>query len=830
MMKHLILFVYFCAAVLVAGTSARADKRVALVIGNDAYQSVPQLTKANNDARAVGRILRELDFEVLESFDIARREMNFKLQSFVNRIDEGDVAFVFYAGHAVEIDGMNYLLPIDIPNVTPSQENFVIAEAIPLNGILAMLRRRKARLNIIVLDACRDNPFETLAGRSVGGTRGLAQVLPPQGTFIMYSADAGEEALDGLSADDPDPNSVFTRTLLPLLQQPGLNLPDLARQTRREVRELAKAVMHDQTPAYYDAVVGDFFFARRPEDDSSMTIASMPSAERQVVSTRTEAAAAIDQELVFWQSVEDSDDPRMIEAYLTEYPTGTFTKIARIRLETLTSPPSVGTEAGAQGLAARAQGNATDGEATDGEATDGEATSSMAPQVSTEDQSVQLAARLAASLARDPAPEAGETATTVASQRLTAEADLDWQPQSPISNGSGRSGLYGSDYPMIPVRTTLLAMQAANIRSLPTSKAPRLGSLKPRTQVAVIGRLLDKNWYQIEYKGQKAFVYAPLLGTADREEQADWRMVRDSRHANAFVAFLQDHPDGRFANEARAWLAALAGKDRDRAVAGVTPVAATAPSNFASRNPRPGDMFKDCEVCPAMVVLPTGALMIGSPTDEDGRLENEGPRRRVIIPNPIAVGRYEVTFEDWDACVQDGGCSHQPSDQGWGRERYPVVNVNWHDAQAYTKWLSWKSGYRYRLLSEAEWEYAARARSQSARHWGETIGIRQANCKGCASAWDNRQSAPAGSFRPNAFGLHDMLGNVWEWTEDCWNDSHKGATSIAQPRVEGQCQRRVLRGGGWFDGPEMVRSAVRVSRVTDLRYYVIGFRVARDLY
>ncbi len=817
MMKHLILFVYFCAAVLVAGTSARADKRVALVIGNNDYQNVPQLVKAGNDARSVGRVLRELDFEVIESIDIARREMNFKLQSFVNRIDEGDVAFIFYAGHAVEIDGLNYLLPTDIPNVTPSQENFVIAEAIPLNGILAMLRQRKARLNIVVLDACRDNPFETLAGRSVGGTRGLAQILPPQGTFIMYSADAGEEALDGLSAEDPDPNSVFTRTLLPLLQQPGLNLPDLARQTRRQVRELAKAVMHNQTPAYYDAVVGDFFFTGRSEANSNMSIASMPSEERQVVSARTEAAAALDQEAIFWQSVEDSEDPRMIEAYLTEYPTGAFTKIARIRLETLEAQSSRATAGSPSGAAAA-------------DVVDGEPASATPQPISTEDEVVQLATRLAASLARKQAPEAAQNSAAAALQPQLVDVESDRRPRGPAESGAGRSGFADGDLQMIPAQMTLLAMRAANVRAKPTSKAPRLGSLAVRSQVMVIGRLLDKNWYQIEYKGRRAYVYAPLLGTADREEQSDWRMVRDSRHPNAFEAFLQDHPDGRFANEARAWLAALDNEDSGSIGANVTPAAVTAPSNFASRNPRPGDIFKDCEVCPTMVVLPTGALMIGSPSDEDGRLENEGPRRRVIIPNPIAVGRFEVTFEDWDACVQDGGCSHQPSDQGWGRERYPVVNVNWHDAQAYTKWLSWKSGYRYRLLSEAEWEYAARARSQSARHWGENIGIRQANCKGCASAWDNRQSAPAGSFRPNAFGLHDMLGNVWEWTEDCWNDSHKGATSIARPRVEGQCQRRVLRGGGWFDGPEMVRSAVRVSRVTDLRYYVIGFRVARDLY
>lgn len=241
-------------------TSAHAAKRAALVIGNNAYANVSPLLKAVNDAEAMAQTLEQTGFQVTKVLDAPRRELNFAVQRFVNQIEPGDVAMVFFAGHGVEIRGENFLLPIDVPNAKPGQEDFVTGEAISLNSVLDRLRRRKAQLNIVILDACRNNPFQKSAGRSLGSSRGLARVNAPKGTFVMYSADAGEEALDRLNDTDPSPNSVFTRTLIPMLQQPGMNLVTLARETRRKVRRLALSVSHEQTPAYYDAVLGDFSF------------------------------------------------------------------------------------------------------------------------------------------------------------------------------------------------------------------------------------------------------------------------------------------------------------------------------------------------------------------------------------------------------------------------------------------------------------------------------------------------------------------------------------------------------------------------------------------
>lgn len=245
---------------LAVPNAAMAKKRLALIIGNDAYENVTPLQKAANDADTIGQTLAELGFKVTVAKNLARRDMNKSLQAFHSSVQEGDIALFFYAGHGVEIDGENYLLPTDVPNATNDQLEFIREESIRLNRILADLKAKKAGLNLVILDACRNNPFAGAAGRSLDGRRGLARISAPQGTFVMYSADVGEAALDRLNDEDSNPNSVFTRTLVPLMKKPGLDLVDTARETRRRVRNLALTVSHNQTPAYYDAVLGDFYF------------------------------------------------------------------------------------------------------------------------------------------------------------------------------------------------------------------------------------------------------------------------------------------------------------------------------------------------------------------------------------------------------------------------------------------------------------------------------------------------------------------------------------------------------------------------------------------
>ena len=237
----------------------------------------------------------------------------------------------------------------------------------------------------------------------------------------------------------------------------------------------------------------------------------------------------------------------------------------------------------------------------------------------------------------------------------------------------------------------------------------------------------------------------------------------------------------------------------------------------------PGTEFRDCAECPAMVAVPAGSYTMGSPSVEAGRHADER-QRRVTIAQPFAVGVYEVTFAEWDACAAAGGCRHRPGDGGWGRGRQPVIDVSWDDAQEYVAWLSSKTGRDYRLPTEAEWEYVARAGTATPFHTGATISTDQANYDGLSApygpgvtgAYRGRPIA-AGSLVPNAFGLYDVHGNVAELVADCYD-----ASAAA-------CTRRVVRGGSWGSRPELVRSAYRSWCAPTLRNLHNGFRVARTL-
>ena len=254
------------------------------------------------------------------------------------------------------------------------------------------------------------------------------------------------------------------------------------------------------------------------------------------------------------------------------------------------------------------------------------------------------------------------------------------------------------------------------------------------------------------------------------------------------------------------------------------------------RERQPGARWRDCETCPDLVVVPSGSFVMGSPESEWGRFNNESPQRRVTITEPFAVGVYEVTFGEWDACVTEGGCNgYQPHGEGWGRGGRPVINVSWDDARAYVTWLSQRTGKRYRLLSESEWEYVARAGTMEPFHTGATISADQANYDSSYTYGSGQKgryrgrTVQVGTFSPNAFGLHEVHGNVWEWTQDCWNEDYTGAPADSRARESGECEQRVLRGGSWGDVPWLLRSADRGKNEPGTRDPKIGFRIARTL-
>jgi len=234
--------------------------------------------------------------------------------------------------------------------------------------------------------------------------------------------------------------------------------------------------------------------------------------------------------------------------------------------------------------------------------------------------------------------------------------------------------------------------------------------------------------------------------------------------------------------------------------------------------------------------MPAGSFIMGSPDDEKARGMNEGPQHRVTLARSFAVGRFAVTFDEWDACVADGGCNgYAPNDGGWGRGRRPVIYVSWDDANVYVAWLSRKTGKTYRLLSEAEREYVTRAGTTTPFWWGASISTQQANyydddAFGRGSKEEDRQrTLRVDSFQPNPWGLYQVHGNVSEWTQDCYHDGYAGVPSDGSAWTSGDCSRRVVRGGAWFDPPGSLRAASRGSDAAADWDGLEGFRLARTL-
>ncbi|MBI5264914.1 MAG: caspase family protein [Bradyrhizobium sp.] len=273
------------ALVLGLAAPAQAEKRVALVIGNNDYKYVPKLQKAVNDARTMGDTLRQLGFAVMVAENQNRLQFSETLLAFDRAIEPGDTAFFFFAGHGFEIAGQNFLLPTDVPAATEGQEELVRDASVLADRIVERLQNKKARTSILVFDACRNNPFERPGTRAVAGGGGLAPMTQlPEGVFSVFSAGPRQTALDRLSNDDTNPNSVFTRSFARQLLQPGMNLVQVAQQTRRTVSEMAETVRHKQIPVYFDQMVDDVFLngakaaadAARPADPPPQKIAALP--------------------------------------------------------------------------------------------------------------------------------------------------------------------------------------------------------------------------------------------------------------------------------------------------------------------------------------------------------------------------------------------------------------------------------------------------------------------------------------------------------------------------------------------------------------------------
>ena len=346
--------------------------------------------------------------------------------------------------------------------------------------------------------------------------------------------------------------------------------------------------------------------------------------------------------------------------------------------------------------------------------------------------------------------------------------------------------------------------------------------------------------------------------SAEQYEITFWESIKDSTYAGDYEAYLKTYPNGRFAPLAQARLARLRAA-ASATVPGKAPAApAQAPSSpyvrpapapaapaapapaqppaAASKAPpaavtepvRPASPgaheIKDCAACPTLVAIAPGSFMMGTNSDDP----SERPVHRVTIGHPFALAKYVVTVAQWNACVAAGACARLAGDNGTSPNA-PVHDVSWDDAQQYAAWLTKVTGKPYRLPTEAEWEYAARAGTTTRYWWGDDMRTGNANCKDCGQPWRVDAPADVGTFAANPFGLYDMTGGVWEWVSDCWHNSYKNAPADGRSWDEPYCQSRVIRGGSWRDGATYMLSATRFKYDSGVRYTANGFRVARDL-
>jgi formylglycine-generating enzyme required for sulfatase activity len=344
----------------------------------------------------------------------------------------------------------------------------------------------------------------------------------------------------------------------------------------------------------------------------------------------------------------------------------------------------------------------------------------------------------------------------------------------------------------------------------------------------------------------------------DSNEQYEltfWDSIKDSNYASDYEAYLKAYPNGRFATLAHARIDRLkaAGAQKPQAAPAAPAPQATAPATPAAPAPQqqrrpaaaptPGPApattpaqapvkttsaasgeNKDCATCPVMIALPAGSFTMGSNSDDP----SEKPPHHVTIAAPFAIGKYEVTVEQWNACADASACPRLSAESN-SVKNAPARDLSWDDAQLYVNWLAKTTGKPYRLPTEAEWEYADRAGTTSKYWWGEQMRKGQANCKDCGDPWHKEGPESVGTFAANPYGLHDMNGSVWEWVSDCWHNSYQGAPNDGRAWDAPGCNMRVIRGGSWREGGDYMLTSTRFKYSQSVRQSQDGFRVAKDL-
>jgi len=556
-------------------------------------------------------------------------------------------------------------------------------------------------------------------------------------------------------------------------------------------------------------------------------------------------------EQAFWDTVKNSNNPADYEAYLEAFPDGQFVPLARARVITLRGeaapeieePPAPEDTAAAYEVLRRA--NLRQSPKGSGKrvarlrpgttvVVTGEAEGGRWLQVTLQDGRNGYV--IAEVLRKKPDPEVVLPTTPTPDAAEAAPATQDGDSPT-VSVTVGRDG---------------------RLRVSPTATSRRIARVRKGDRVAVRGKDASGKWYQVQNeKGEVGYLHRSIIGSEDlpvatvdeagRAEALDTPPAAPVEVSPAptpvplapapeTVARPVVPPPSPPAKEsapeppppAKQKIAVIPepAKSPQPAAPSVAPEAPTVAPEPPAPAPRVDELsFRDCSLCPEMVPLGAGRFVMGSNSGDS----SERPVHTVTLSRDFAMGRYEVTIAEWQACVQAGGCQPVGEAQDGVPDNTPVNNVSWRDAHDFARWLAQTTGKPYRLPTEAEWEYATRAGTRSRFWWGNELGDGRANCRDCGGPWDRRKPAAAGSYAANPFDLHDTSGGVWEWVSDCWHDSYSRAPTDGSSWEKADCRVRVLRGGSWRNDSSYVHSSSRFKYDAEVRYKANGFRVAMDL-
>jgi formylglycine-generating enzyme required for sulfatase activity len=818
------------------------DKRVALVIGISKYQFAPSLPNPSNDARRIAEALRRLNFQVEESYDTDYRTLSRTLRAFGVRAQDADAALIFYAGHGVQVDHDNYLLPAD---AKLEREHDLVYEALSLDLFLGEVSQAK-RVGILLLDACRNNPFVdrmsrgfSVAGRATSVQKGLARVdRVPRNTMVVMATRADEIAEDG-GGD----NSPFTQALLAHFQIPGLELSLFFRSVRDTV---LKATRDRQEPYVFSSLGAEPFYFYPHPPNRPPTIGPIAKLEVKDVAGPTPLGAP--------RPTDPDDDP------LTVRVVG-LPRAGEVRID--------GKQIAANDVvtlekfmtATYKPDGKTHGEVGtfDFLVEDGRGGNVMG--------SVPI---VVTSSNRPPVVEAERVARIFpGALGIATPTDPDNDPLTVTITALPSRGSVRNGSSVLKNGDRLRPQDMPALVYLPDpGAAGDVGALRYMVDDGHGGKVEGR--VQIEVAG---------LDDAMRlfSEAKLWQRLRDQGDLADVQSFLRLFPESQYASEARqrerelspsgSAVAAATGSETSAASAPVAraptpppptsaavqppapppptdasaPPAASAPALADARRrgaesrvaatgslppPTPAQSdkatFKECVECPTMVQIAAGSFMMGQATGDP----TAAPAHSVSIRR-FALAQRPLTMAEWKACVAGGGCASVRVTEG--DDRTSMHNLSWDDAQQYVAWLSKKTGHRYRLPSEAEWEYAARASTITRYWWGDQVGVGLANCADCGGEQDKSSPLPVDAFKPNPFGLLGVHGGVSQWVADCWFSSYQGAPADGGARDRKNCDSRVLRGGSFRNNRNDITVSVRNYYDASVRYVGNGFRVAADL-